>query len=263
MNSIFNAKRFVNYLRWDVNNAAGKFGISAIVLSLVPFFYFVGKQLIFRLFNGFWAPAGAEAQAVSAFIVYATTILSFPVKAYGALTEKKFGSSWALLPASVFEKWLSTILTVCVIVPLAVGVPFIVCDTLMSWIFPVHYGSSILGGIDLEFLEEINDFNIGLALYGSFALNLLAFTLGAVFFKRAKVAWTFTVYFLIGCFTGLLLMKITGQMNFSTEELMDLLNVHDKESMIRFVNCVITSLYAFEAVLLGAGLYARFKTIKF
>jgi hypothetical protein len=56
-----------------------------------------------------------------------------PVKCYGRITEKQYGSFWLTLPASRLEKFISMILICCIIIPfsglaLYAGMDFLLCS---------------------------------------------------------------------------------------------------------------------------------------
>ena len=47
MNNIFNFKRFVNYLRFDLRNAKNYYGLSMLVVGLLPVIVFAFSQILY------------------------------------------------------------------------------------------------------------------------------------------------------------------------------------------------------------------------
>ena len=147
-------------------------------------------------------------------------VVTMPVKCYGKITEKQYGSFWLTLPASRLEKFISMFLLSCIIVPilgvaLFLGIDAIICA------FDYTCGSSLIAGamkfirnmgdveeLTMNFVDEnlkledaamiqqlLNQVNSPL-LYADELIGItLPFLLGAVFFKNSKTVKTILVLF--------------------------------------------------------------------
>ena len=207
MNNVFNLKRFGQYFLYDLNNARSNFGLSALVIGLLPLIMLVFNVIFGLVFGQEIVEAALPAKVVLIFFAFLFCILAAPVKLYGRLTERRSGSDWLMVPASSFEKFLSMALMLCIVVPVVVFGLFSICDLLLSWIVPAAYGQSISGKI-LSAIGQINDMSDVFASNGSFVFApttpgsqlaialmgwcgaILPFGLGAVCFKKGKAAKT-------------------------------------------------------------------------
>jgi hypothetical protein len=145
-------------------------------------------------------------------------IVTMPVKCYGKITEKQYGSFWLTLPASRLEKFLSMIVLTCIIAPvlgagLYLGLDAIICAIDNTCGDSLGYGLAQLfeglGNLDGALADlKINLGNEGIIIddgtermmqqIGSpwlYTVELfcitLPFLLGAVFFKSGKTVKTF------------------------------------------------------------------------
>lgn len=213
MSNIFNLKRFGNYFAYDCRRAWNQFGLSLVLIALAPVIAFIIMQFFSLIFNGHMA--GMESGVRFGFMVFGAAIVTMiaPSAIYGNLTEKKSGSSWLMIPVSSFEKWLSMVLVLLVVLLVAFFGVFFAGDGLLSLIFPSLYGNwtaTDLSSLYSKYLQAINasempvTFNIPAMLFCGWAGWVLVFTLGALYFKRAKVARTILVIFGLSLVFGLL-----------------------------------------------------------
>ena len=149
-------------------------------------------------------------------------IITMPVKCYGRITEKQYGSSWLMLPASRLEKFVSMFLLTCIIVPVAGIVLYLSMDALICALDHTCGKNLIAGGMELirgmgdlqsltmnfvdenvtiedaamvqEILKQVS--SPWLYIDEIFAMTL-PFLLGAVFFKSGKTVKTFLALFAI------------------------------------------------------------------
>lgn len=270
MKDFFEIRRFGNYLLYDLRNARNYFWVSLIVLGLLPIIGYVFSQIFCHLFTGGW---GGENLAVAnqismACIALITLFISFPIKVYGKITEKRFGSDWILIPASGFEKWLSMIIVTCVALPLCFGVLFFGSDAFMSAVIP-SYGQSLVGRLaglkDMiaDNTDGILDINLSPCLYLNWCENILVFTLGALVFKKAKGAKTILACFAITTLFSMIMVSLFGTTHFDLDSLKlisdDTLGVED---VVKWFNITIGCIYTIILAALAGGIYARIKTIK-
>ena len=92
-NDIFDFRRFGKYFLSDLRTCSANFGLSLITLSLITFGITYVLTIINNLiFEEVWAgPNNGLRMFIYAVNLMAVVIL-MPVKCYGGLTDKKYGS---------------------------------------------------------------------------------------------------------------------------------------------------------------------------
>jgi len=264
MNNTFNPGRFGKYLMFDLRNAKNNFGLSLLINGCIPVIVFFFYQLIFRVFSG-GNPVPSMGTQISAMTVaFFVVLLTFPTKVYGNLTNKREGSDFLMVPASSFEKWLSMILISCVILPVCFFVLLFGSDALLSLFFPASWPESIFGKI-AELKSVVSEETEGLfktdgvlLLLAEWPESILVFLLGALVFKKGKVAKTFLAIFAL----SLLVSMIAMLFNINID--MELSDWTDAEAvrMLNTLKTVVWSLLAVWTAILMAGTYFRIKTLK-
>ncbi len=230
---IFNFRRFGKYFASDIKTCTANFGLSLITVSLLSFlFVYVLTVGFVLLLNQTWTGPGIAVRIPTAVAALFCIIVVMPVKAYGKLTEKQYGSQWLMLPASRLEKFLSMVILSCIIVPV-VGVGlYLGIDSLFCAIDHTCGTSLIRGLLDIEAtiglaVQEIQaelgsdtgntvaDFVVQLSnpwLYIDDSLGMvLPFLLGALMFKSGKTVKTILVIvglsFVVSAITSPLMMN--------------------------------------------------------
>lgn len=218
-NDIFNFHRFGKYFASDLRTCAANYGLSLLVLAvLTP----LATEFIaggFNLLLGMsWQGASLGLRIGVFAIAMFCMVVTMPVKCYGKLTDKQYGSFWLMLPASKLEKVISMMLICCIIAPVLglgmyLGIDVIICgidqtcnqsmaagaigllDELATW-------KMNMGGIELEvakedmllwengsrFIEQMS--NPWLYVDDIICISL-PFLLGAICFKNGKTVKTF------------------------------------------------------------------------
>ena len=119
----------------------------------------------------------------------------------------------------------------------------------------------MLGSLD-KILAEVHSENLTLAISGPYTIwlswceNVLAFTLGAIYFKRNKIVLTYLSLLAIGIVCALI-FGLCANGNFE----LDPTDISE-DSLMRIVNTGIYVLYAIIFAALDLGLYFRIKTLK-
>jgi len=271
MKNIFNIKRFGNYLVYDLNNLKNQYGLSLLVIGCLPVIYFIIKVILCLIFNkdlsdiNMIEEATTMSRTFTFFLGLIIVILSFPTKAYGSLTERKAGSSWLLLPASAFEKWLSMMLISAIVVPVCYIAVYIGSDSLLSEVFG-GYGDSFITAysnltdtLEAEGVSQI--INLPAIVFPSIAGSMLFFLLGAIWFKKSKIAKTILCSMALGLVTSLISSKIL--ISFDWYQLNN--QLCDAESIKEFVNSMCKWAYICnyaQIIILMALIGARIKTLK-
>ncbi len=270
MDNVFNINRFGNYLLYDLRNARNYFGLSMLICGFFPILVFVIFEILVKSISGEWVNAGIPLQISSMLISFFIVFLTFPVKAYGRLTDKKAGSSWLMLPASSFEKWLSMIVITCIVVPVCLFGLMLLSDWALSVIFPNLWAEPVLKEMSaanaaiLESTDDVVSINFPAILSYECFSNILCFTLGALVFKKAKVGKTFLALLVIGSVLGWVCTFAFGLPYFSNGmySIDSSSSVDDITTFVRNINTMVNGTSVFYMVLVSAGLFWRIKTMK-
>lgn len=266
MNNVFDFKRFGNYFLYDLRNAKNNYGLSLLILGCMPIVLYLIIQLFSLIFSQRLVEIPMPIKYLQLAIVILIASIGAGTKIYGHVTEKRAGSNFLMLPASTLEKWLSMGLVVCVAVPLVLFGLQIASDALMSLVFNGTYGGRLY---ELLPLQEVKDLlnengvkvNMGGYLFLEWCETVLVFTLGAIVFKKSKIAKTILCLLGFSFVISTVMMIIIGfdgtNVYFNWMDRFD-----TAEGMTRFVNW--TTNIAF-VVVLGAllgGMYYRIRTLK-
>ena len=265
MNNIFDITRFGKYFLYDLRNAKNNYGLSLLILGTLPISLFIVVQLFSLIFTQKFAEIGMGVKYAQFFIAYTVAILGAGAKLYGNLTEKRAGSNFLMLPASSFEKWLSLGLMVCVVVPVVLLALQLCSDALMALFSPNHYGGRMLELIPLQDMqdtleEEGLSINFPALIWMEWCESVLTFTLGAVCFKKSKIAKTllclFGLSFVLSTI-GMIIVGGNGGMYINWFE-----NFDSPIAAARAINWVLNiSFLIINGGLLG-GIYYRIRTLK-
>ena len=270
MNNVFSANRFGKYFLYDLNNAKNNFGLSLLILGLLPVIIFVISQLFSLIFNGSFTlntEASIPGRVMGALAAVAVVVMVGPVKLYGHVTDKRAGSSFLMLPVSTFEKWLSMVLMTIVVMPVCFGVVYLGADYLMGVIFPNSFGTPILN-LPADYMNTamIGDLDIHFSFGGigfaNWCMYALFFTLGAIVFKKAKTGKSILVLFGLGMLFSIALATIMGlSAGADLEAYLSGLDLDPETAMKIFVNFCKVVMGIEIAAILGL-LYWRLRTIK-
>ena len=263
MKKIFSFDRFFKYFKYDLVNAKSNFGLSLLILGFLPLMTFIVSNLISLIFTGSWVNntvgVGISGMAFGAAFVISAIILG--IKLYGNLTDKKAGSNWIMIPASTFEKFLSMFLIVFVIAPVCLAVLLLASDLILS-IIPGH--TSVTSWIKEVVTSmgaagfKVNYIAMIWLMWGQYAL---AFLLGAIIFKKAKVAKTILWMFILSTVFGIVMTKVAGLTNLPETFLKDASDVNIAGLQSR-LNWFLNISWIGWIVVLCGGIFWRLKTIK-
>ncbi len=210
---IFNFNRFGKYFVSDVKTCMANYGLSLISLSiltlLVLYVIYVGFSL---MLSAGWNGPAMPVRLIIFGVVMFCIVVTMPVKCYGKITDRQYGTNWLMLPASRLEKFLSMIILSCIVVPLVGFVLYISVDALVCAIDHTCGDSLIRVMIDMkakmsEGIQEVKA-ELGAPEYGAvknFITQMsnpwlylddvlamsLPFLLGAMIFKSGKTVKTF------------------------------------------------------------------------
>ncbi len=266
MNNVFDFKRFGNYFLYDLRNAKNNYGLSLLILGCMPIAIFIIIQLFSLIFRQQVASFPMPIKYTQIFIVVLVATIGAGTKIYGHLTEKKAGSNFLMLPASTLEKWLSMLLVVCVAVPFVLLALQVASDALMSFIFPGTYGARMYELIPLQeakdAMQEVGvSFNFGGYLFLEWCESVLVFTLGALIFKKSKIAKTILCLMGISFIISTIMMIILGfdgvNVYFNWLEHFDTV-----VGFTDFLNWTMNLTFFVTLGLIIGGMYYRIRTLK-
>ena len=158
MNNTFNFDRFCKVVSLDVKRYVNQFGLTFLILCALPIVLWL-LTLVF----GFTMPRIARF-GVAYIAVFLSAIL-VPSKAFGHINLQREGVSFAILPASSLEKFLS-IAILCILTPILVMACSYVVDSLLVLLPFGGFDDFISGG----FMKTMKDFLDGL-MAGAEALD--------------------------------------------------------------------------------------------
>ena len=287
MNDIFNIRRFGKYFASDVRSCIGNYGLGMLLISLMGLITYAGTIIMGLIFNGCWDGPELGFRVLTFLVCLIVLVLTMPVKCYGRITEKKFGSQWLMIPASSFEKSLSMVIMTSIVMPVAVCIVYFGVDALLCT-FDKTCGTSIFASIgslidtfmsisvasssdrvqfpDLaKFIKQVS--NPWLYVDDIIGMFLITLT-GAVLFKSGKTAKTCLAYIAI---TFMLGIAVTPFANAAYKEFADLsFMAHTPEAMnqlfsagiFRHAALIDTINDTIFNLALIAAIYFRVKTLK-
>ena len=259
MKDIFDSKRFGKYFAYELNTARQNCGLTLLVTCAMPLIYILLELL-------FTADINVNGDSVGfrwflAIIALAITVMSFPVKLYGNITERRAGSWWALIPVSRFEKFLSIFLMTCVVLPICFFGLYSAVDALICLISgfgePLVKQYFNLGGNVAGYFEGFSSFSLFVEFWLNWCGAILTFTLGAIFFRKGKVSKTILVIIAFG-----LLMSSIAVWSMEGKTLEDWAGLSSDEFLSR-MHVIQYMIYIVSDVLLLTGIFFRIKTIKY
>lgn len=268
MERIFDFRRFGRYLAYDLRNAKNNMGFTLLVYGVAPIFLFVIYEICSLIFSGYISPVGFTFRTVWLFALVLLCSIMAPSRLYGHVTDKRYGTEFLMIPASTFEKFLSLVIISAVVMPLCLAVLLLVSDSLLGLLFPNYYGSPLLSMETPSFFGIRNNtdmvyVNFILGFVVSWMVNMLVFTLGAIFFKKSKVAKTLLSYFAVSMVCGVLFSALIIRLSQSVPELFPSdLRFTDVQGLIDALNLFANIWYFFIVLVLLGLIFWRLKTLK-
>ena len=287
-NDFFNFRRFGKYFSSEIRTCWSNYGLSLMTISLL---FPVSLYFVVSAFNlivrSNWDGPDMGLRTFIFTVAMICIVVTMPVKCYGKITEKRFGTSWLMIPASTFEKVLSMVLMTIFIAPIASACIYLGTDALLCTIdktcgtaiipsvkelFDFFINESFATDGDMQafpalahFVKEISspwlyvDDIIGISLW---------FLAGAIYFKSGKTAKTILAFIAVSM---VLSMAITPFMSTYMKEFAMRMTVMDsQEAVERLFNMGIVRHAALvdtindtvaNLIMLGF-IYFRIKTLK-
>ncbi len=287
-NDIFNFRRFGKYFASDIRTCIANYGLSLITLSLLtPILIHAFSIACSILLSQTWDGPDMGARICGFIVAMICMIVFMPIKSYGKITEKQYGSHWLMIPASKTEKFLSMIILSCIVAPI-VGATIYLCFDALLCALDHTCGNSILLGLGNfqsfmtdnldpnidEYVEYQSVYNfVGQLtspwLYIDDAIGIvLPFLLGALIFKKGKTVKTVLALCALNTLFGLIstplmtdwLKTMTG-LQTPSSDVADTLVIFDSW-LFRNIALVDTISDTIFNVALLVAIFFRVKTLK-
>ncbi|MDO5442284.1 MAG: hypothetical protein Q4G10_01300 [Bacteroidia bacterium] len=266
MSDVFNFKRFGKFFSYDLNNAKSSFGLSLLIMSMMPVILFFFNELFSFIFSGSFAQLDINAKTFCFICCFWVLALVAPSKMYGQLTDKRKGSDWILIPASSLEKSLSMIIMLCLVAPFVFFAVYFGADFLMASFFPGTYGNTITedrSGVIFNLIKtDSMEIQLGksmLSRYAGLCLLILSFALGALCFKKNKVGKTILCWFALTIVLSMIIVFIFGHnLSFTSDDYNRLFFSLTPEQ----IRLILWSCTGLAIIGLMTAIYFRIKTIK-
>lgn len=269
MNNTFSAKRFGTYFLHDLRRLWANAGLSLLILGLIPVIVWFVTGVYTVLTVKEWMLPPVEARAICVSLAAFVTVLIIPARTYGFITDKRAGSEWLMIPASRLEKFVSMILVTIVVVPAVfTGLSFI-SDWLLS-LTSDKYGMA-LASFNLNDAIDVSSDELHIAgngfwfVYMGVSVSLLTMLLGALFFKKQKVAKTILALLGISFVFSVIGIPVIVNDLVDFESLFDSLGkvLEARPDRMEFwLNFFIDMSYALQVGILGVLIWFRLKAIK-
>lgn len=287
----FNFRRFGKYFATDIKTCWANYGLSLLTISLiVPVILYVVLTAFNLILTSSWNGPDMGIRTFAFCLAMFCIVVTMPVKCYGRITEKQYGSFWLTLPASRLEKFISMFVMTCIIVPLAGIFIYLGMDAVICAIDHTCGNNLFTGGVEL--IRKMHDaqeitFNLmdGQMTVEDAAIAqqvvsqistpwiymdeifgiTLPFLLGAVFFKKGKTAKTILALFAISTATSIIMTP------FLTDWVVEITNANNAGTLMDsffnnglFKNLVLLDTISDAALNIAmlAGIWFRIKTLK-
>lgn len=276
MNNTFNFNRFCKVVSLDVKRYVNQFGLTFLILCALPIVLWL-LTLVF----GFTMPRIARF-GVAYIAVFLSAIL-VPSKAFGHINLQREGVSFAMLPASSLEKFLS-IAIICILTPVLVMACSYVVDSLLvllpfggfdefvsggtiksvsSYMFLEVYGDGadskafvmdVLG--DLVSHEEIRYFS-------SMMFYIALFLFGNSLFKTHKTAKTLVILIVFSYAVSMIVRIVAGLGYIPAEWVTQGIDYNVLLDKVRTVKLLSGIIYALITLGLFVGTFFKVKNQKY
>lgn len=291
-NDIFNFRRFGRYFTSDLSTCWSNYGLSLLTISIL---FPVGTYLLTNVFNlvlrSTWDGPDIGLRSFIFIVATICLIVTMPVKCYGKITEKQYGSFFLTLPASRLEKFVSMFLMTCIIVPvlgftLHLGTDAIICaldhtcgKNLVAGAAELIRNIGDMKELTMNFVDEsitienaalVQDIlgqinNPWMYIDEIFGITL-PFLLGAIYFKNGKTVKTILAIFAFSMATSIIM---TPFLETWVTEIVKNANADTNTILQMFNNGIFKNLVLIDTVsdtvfnlALMAGIWFRIKTLK-
>ncbi len=207
-NEYFNIKRFGTYWVTDLKACINQYGLALLLIGFIGVIAYLIVGIFTLIFSGSWYSIGEVGWLSMLWVGFIILVMSMSVKCYGQITDKRAGSLFLSIPVSTFEKYLSMILNIGIVLPIAYAIIYLISNLLVSFID--HNTIRLIFESNLLNMPGFNEMNNVNAYYDvSYFVNpwtmvddILAaaytFLFGAILFKKNKVVYTILCLLALG-----------------------------------------------------------------
>ena len=274
-NEIFDIKRFGTYWLTDLKACINQYGLALLLIGFIGLITYVVAGIYTLVFSGSWYSMGEVGWALMLGVGFAILIMSMSVKCYGQITEKRAGSLFLSIPVSTFEKYLSMVINIGIVFPLAYGIIYLSTNLVVSFLDPESVKFLLSYNLhDLEIVRGLFENQIGSLTYFISPWTMIddalgaayTFLLGAIFFRKNKTVLTILAVMAF----GMVLSTITSPFIINYVNDIDaLLDQYTDQGAIEYVNNMFNNMKIIDIIndivtliALNVAIFFRIKTLK-
>lgn len=269
MNNTFNFRRFFKIFTYDINKSIKNYGVTFIVLSMMPILSPLIYGVLSLCFSFEWNVPGLISRCAIFATGLTVLILSFAPSVYGKITDKRYGSEYLMIPASPFEKFLSMTIVTGIVIPFAFTLSYGLMD-LLALGLSLSEGESLLAFFFNH--RVLGNEGVAIRMDAIFILSTCLYSLiillGSIFFRKFKVGKTLLVLFVLSTLMSLLSVPLVNMIagnaavleHFADEASAWILANTERFNI--YLNIFIDAVYIIEYAVVLALIYLRIKTMK-
>ena len=269
MNNTFNFRRFFKIFTYDINKSIKNYGVTFIVLSMMPILSPLIYGVLSLCFSFEWNVPGLISRCAIFATGLAVLILSFAPSVYGKITDKRYGCEYLMIPASPFEKFLSMTIVTGIVIPFAFTLTYGLMDLLALGV-SLSEGESLLAFFFNH--RVLGNEGVAIRMDAIFILSTCLYSLiillGSIYFKKFKVGKTLLVLFALSILMSWISIPVINMLVGNAQVLEEFaLNVEEwilanTDKLEIYLNIFIDAVYIIEYAVLLTLLYLRVRKIK-
>ena len=254
-NNTFNLRRFGKYFVADLRGCVANYGLTMVLISFMGLFTYLLFGTFTLAMDGAWESADGSMRSFAFLLCTCILIVNMPVKCYGMITDRKAGSSWLMIPASTFEKFLSMVIMTALVVPSVTIGTYLLTDMIICKADPA------CGTTLVSMIRDLFD------ILGDLIQISLVFLLGAIFFKSGKTSKTILSVIVLAIVFSMAATPVMSHMfsSFTADLQMETpenLNNLFSTGLFRHAALIDTVNDTLGNLALLAGIFFRVKTLK-
>ena len=277
MNNKFDWNRFCKVVNKDFRNMWPMFGITMIILAVLPF----AVWLFMAVIGGRDVSLQPDIRLLMIEGVAMLASIMAPSRMYRTWNIPGEGIYYAMLPASKSEKFCSALLFSLIVCPLAVYLGSLVLDMFLTvlpfgpyqqWIWQCKAGFPFT--FDLSFFSELAASDEGADMFMYFGSlwvlscwlgyigTVLMFMFTATIFKKHKVLQTVLWLYLIEFVLSIILMPVMIALFGNTDFMEWFMQLPDLYSEVQFTNWLFGLCIGFNVLLIAVFGYFSWRRFK-
>lgn len=203
MNDIFNLRRFGKYFWSEIKCLVSGKGISMLAIGLIPIFIFL-ISLIFSLLSDGFEYMGLNTRVGISIFTMVIFIIWTPASLFGYVTDRRKGAVYILTPVSSFEKTLSMVINIVITAPVMTGAIYLISDIITTIVSGYGLDQTVAAAFfDGNFIRTFTGSDISGGIT-NFHVSILTFLLGALIFRKNKIAKTILSLIVLSILIGFL-----------------------------------------------------------